>query len=144
MCIAFNVQSGLGQSQLCHCAGFRIGRQLVERYTQHRPRLGEHLDVIKFICKEFWLDVFRKQVNLLSLLLGLLPICGECRNSELQHAAAGGQPTHQPQGHICAKGQQLSLAQQTVHQSACARRPSATLRLRAGKGPLDTPLCCHL
>ena len=44
-------------------AGFRVGRQLVERYTQNRPRLGEHLDVIKFICKEFWADLFGKTVD---------------------------------------------------------------------------------
>lgn len=43
--------------------GFRVGRQLVERYTQNRPRLGEHLDVIKFICKEFWADLFGKTVD---------------------------------------------------------------------------------
>ena len=40
-----------------------MGRQLVERYTQNRPRLGEHLDVIKFICKEFWADLFGKTVD---------------------------------------------------------------------------------
>lgn len=44
-------------------SGFRVGRQLVERYTQNRPRLGEHLDVIKFICKEFWADLFGKTVD---------------------------------------------------------------------------------
>lgn len=46
-------------------AGYRVGRQLVERYTADKPRLGETLDVIKFICKEFWNEVFHKQVALL-------------------------------------------------------------------------------
>ena len=46
------------------CAGYRVGRQLAERYTFERPRLGENLDVIKFICKEFWNEAFRKQVLL--------------------------------------------------------------------------------
>ena len=46
-------------------AGFRVGRQLAERYTANRARLGEPLEVIKFICKEFWADVFRKQVTVL-------------------------------------------------------------------------------
>ena len=45
-------------------AGYRVGRQLVERYAANRPRLGENLDVIKFICKEFWNEVFHKQVSL--------------------------------------------------------------------------------
>ena len=40
-----------------------MGRQLAERYTANRARLGEPLEVIKFICKEFWADVFRKQVR---------------------------------------------------------------------------------
>lgn len=35
----------------------------MERYTASRPRLGEHLEVIKFICKEFWHELFRKQVD---------------------------------------------------------------------------------
>ena len=43
-------------------AGFRVGRQLAERYTANRARTGEPLEVIKFICKEFWVAVFRKQV----------------------------------------------------------------------------------
>ena len=44
-------------------AGFRVGRQLAERYTANRARTGEPLEVIKFICKEFWVAVFRKQVD---------------------------------------------------------------------------------
>ena len=43
--------------------GFRTGRQLAERYTANRARLGEPLDVIKFVCKEFWMEVFRKQAR---------------------------------------------------------------------------------
>ena len=45
------------------CAGFRTGRQLAERYTANRARLGEPLEVIKFVCKEFWTEVFRKQAS---------------------------------------------------------------------------------
>ena len=53
-----------GGPDLMHLlSGFRVGRQLVERYTQNRPRLGEHLDVIKFVCKEFWADLFGKTVD---------------------------------------------------------------------------------
>lgn len=42
-----------------------MGRQLVERYSQNRPRLGEHLEVIKFICKEVWADLFGKIIDTL-------------------------------------------------------------------------------
>ena len=47
--------------------GFRVGRQLAERYTANRARLGEPLEVIKFICKDFWAVVFRKQVRFYDL-----------------------------------------------------------------------------
>ena len=43
--------------------GFRVGRQLVERYTWDRPRIGTDLDAIKFICKDFWVELFRKQAR---------------------------------------------------------------------------------
>ncbi|KAK9833720.1 hypothetical protein WJX74_003673 [Apatococcus lobatus] len=43
--------------------GFRVGRQLAERCTWDRPRLVDQLDVMKFICKEFWIELFQKQVD---------------------------------------------------------------------------------
>lgn len=44
--------------------GFRVGRQLAERYTKDRgARMAEPLEVIKFMCKEFWSLVFKKQVD---------------------------------------------------------------------------------
>lgn len=43
--------------------GFQVGQQLVERFTRDRTRFSDHLDVIKFICKDFWAEVFKKQVD---------------------------------------------------------------------------------
>ncbi|CAM6101974.1 unnamed protein product [Calypogeia fissa] len=44
--------------------GFQVGLQLAERYTnKERPRFGDHLEAIKFICKDFWTEVFKKQVD---------------------------------------------------------------------------------
>lgn len=43
--------------------GFRLGRQLAERYTKDRSRMAEHLELIKFICRDFWNEVFKKQVD---------------------------------------------------------------------------------
>ncbi len=49
--------------------GYRIGYSLIEKYssftrlTQHRSRFVDTLDIIKFICKEFWIYCFRKQVD---------------------------------------------------------------------------------
>uniref|UniRef100_A0A7S0SSC7 Trafficking protein particle complex subunit n=1 Tax=Mantoniella antarctica TaxID=81844 RepID=A0A7S0SSC7_9CHLO len=43
--------------------GFQVGTQLAERYTKDRPRFTEQTEVILFLCKEFWLDVFKKRVD---------------------------------------------------------------------------------
>lgn len=43
--------------------GYRVGQGLVERFSKDRPRLNDTLDVIKFICKDLWTLVFRKQVD---------------------------------------------------------------------------------
>lgn len=33
------------------------------RFSRERPRMVETLDVIKFICKDIWMIVFRKQID---------------------------------------------------------------------------------
>lgn len=43
--------------------GYRVGQGLVERFSKDRPRFGDTLDVIKFLCKDLWMLVFRKQVD---------------------------------------------------------------------------------
>eukprot|EP01126_Amoeba_proteus_P001512 TRINITY_DN10447_c0_g1_i2.p1 TRINITY_DN10447_c0_g1~~TRINITY_DN10447_c0_g1_i2.p1 ORF type:complete len:137 (+),score=21.78 TRINITY_DN10447_c0_g1_i2:168-578(+) len=43
--------------------GFRVGQKLVEKYTTDRPRFNEKIDIIKFICREFWQLLFQKQVD---------------------------------------------------------------------------------
>ncbi|TDZ74412.1 Trafficking protein particle complex subunit 6B [Colletotrichum trifolii] len=40
--------------------GYRVGQGLVER---DRPRFNDTLDVIKFVCKDLWSLVFRKQID---------------------------------------------------------------------------------
>jgi len=32
-------------------------------YSRDKPRFNEHLDAVKFICKEFWNEVFSKQID---------------------------------------------------------------------------------
>ncbi|KAI6679009.1 hypothetical protein NL676_039805 [Syzygium grande] len=43
--------------------GYQVGHQLSERYTMERPRFSDHLEAIKFICKDFWSEVFEKQID---------------------------------------------------------------------------------
>ncbi|KAM0334096.1 hypothetical protein ACHAQA_001116 [Verticillium albo-atrum] len=43
--------------------GYRVGQGLVERFSRDRPRFNDTLDVIKFLCKDLWSLVFRKQID---------------------------------------------------------------------------------
>ncbi|KAG5288018.1 BET3 family protein [Histoplasma ohiense] len=43
--------------------GFRVGQGLAERFSRDRPRFTDNLDVIKFLCKDFWTILFRKQID---------------------------------------------------------------------------------
>ncbi|CAD5189968.1 unnamed protein product [Musa acuminata subsp. malaccensis] len=43
--------------------GYQVGHQLIERYTVERPRFSDHLEAIKFICKDFWSELFKKQID---------------------------------------------------------------------------------
>ncbi|KAK2811867.1 hypothetical protein FQN50_001905 [Emmonsiellopsis sp. PD_5] len=43
--------------------GYRVGQGLAERFSRDRPRFTENLDVIKFLCKDFWTILFRKQID---------------------------------------------------------------------------------
>ncbi|KAK0131838.1 Trafficking protein particle complex subunit 6B [Merluccius polli] len=43
--------------------GFRVGQGLIERMTKDSPSFKDELDMMKFICKDFWTQVFRKQID---------------------------------------------------------------------------------
>ncbi len=43
--------------------GYRVGVRLGERLSRDKPRFNENLDIIKFICKEFWTEAFKKQID---------------------------------------------------------------------------------
>ncbi|KAL2428857.1 Trafficking protein particle complex subunit 6B [Exophiala dermatitidis] len=43
--------------------GFRVGQGLSERFSRDRPRFTDQLDVIKFLCKDLWTVVFKKQID---------------------------------------------------------------------------------
>ncbi|KAI4718283.1 transport protein particle component [Aureobasidium sp. EXF-10727] len=43
--------------------GYRVGLGLVEKLSQNSPRPTTPLDMIKFICKDLWQVVFRKQID---------------------------------------------------------------------------------
>uniref|UniRef100_A0AC34QIC1 Trafficking protein particle complex subunit 6B n=1 Tax=Panagrolaimus sp. JU765 TaxID=591449 RepID=A0AC34QIC1_9BILA len=43
--------------------GFRVGYSLVEKLSKDLPRFTTELEMMKFICKEFWTKAFGKQVD---------------------------------------------------------------------------------
>jgi hypothetical protein len=43
--------------------GYRVGQQLMERYTRDKAPMPEVLDVMKFVCKELWVEVFGKSID---------------------------------------------------------------------------------
>ncbi|RMZ87796.1 hypothetical protein DV736_g4975, partial [Chaetothyriales sp. CBS 134916] len=43
--------------------GYRVGLGLSERFSRDRPRFVDHLDVIKFLCKDLWTVVWKKQID---------------------------------------------------------------------------------
>ena len=43
--------------------GFRVGQGLSERFSRDRPHFTDHLDVIKFLCKDMWMMIFKKQID---------------------------------------------------------------------------------
>ncbi|CAO3698814.1 unnamed protein product [Rhizopus microsporus] len=43
--------------------GYVVGQRLIERFTKDRLRFVDTLDVVKFICKDFWTIMFKKQID---------------------------------------------------------------------------------
>jgi len=43
--------------------GFDVGQRLVEFITLYTPHPDSELDMIKFVCKEVWETLFRKQID---------------------------------------------------------------------------------
>jgi hypothetical protein len=45
------------------CKGYRVGYSLSERLSRENPRYRDELDTIKYLCKELWICLFKKQVD---------------------------------------------------------------------------------
>jgi len=43
--------------------GFQVGVRVVERLTLDKPRFSDNLEAVKFICKDFWTAMFKKQID---------------------------------------------------------------------------------
>ncbi|GAB0492393.1 hypothetical protein MMPV_003655 [Pyropia vietnamensis] len=45
--------------------GYDVGHRLVERYAVEKERMDSDLEAVKFVCRDFWEGVFKKQVDVL-------------------------------------------------------------------------------
>jgi len=43
--------------------GFNTGFRLIERLTRESSKFKDELDLMKFVCKDFWVSLFKKQVD---------------------------------------------------------------------------------
>eukprot|EP00116_Pleurobrachia_bachei_P015584 sb/3475846/ len=43
--------------------GYRVGFSLIEKATKEEARVKEDVDIVKYICKDLWNMVFRKQAD---------------------------------------------------------------------------------
>lgn len=43
--------------------GFRVGQSLIERFTRECSRFKDELDTMKFVCKDLWQMVYKKQID---------------------------------------------------------------------------------
>ncbi|VDP89975.1 unnamed protein product [Echinostoma caproni] len=51
--------------QFLDSIGFTVSQRLIERTTKDHSRFANELDVVKYVCTEFWGSVFHKQVDTL-------------------------------------------------------------------------------
>ena len=43
--------------------GYNAGFRLIEKLTKESPKFKDELDLMKFVCKDFWLSLFHKQID---------------------------------------------------------------------------------
>lgn len=48
---------------LLESMGYRVGQSLAEQLTKDSNRFKDDLDIMKFICRDFWTAFYRKQVD---------------------------------------------------------------------------------
>lgn len=64
---ALSVEDAMDPKQAMHMKiermGFLTGMKVVERMAASRGRFSGDLERIKFICKDFWTELFKKQID---------------------------------------------------------------------------------
>jgi hypothetical protein len=63
----FAGRDALGKQEALEALGFAAGERLAERASADKPRFAQTLDIVKFIGKDLWGDLFRKQIDKLQI-----------------------------------------------------------------------------
>ncbi|CAH1792362.1 unnamed protein product [Owenia fusiformis] len=63
ICNSSNEEDKASSISKLEALGYRIGLSLVERLTKDNPRFKDDLDTMKFICKDFWMTLYKKQID---------------------------------------------------------------------------------
>lgn len=103
-------------SRRLEAMGFQVGQRLAERYTKDRPRFVDTLEIIKFICKDFWFEIYGKQIDKLQTNNRVRRRMAEPGQLRLAKAVPGRLFTHpaaplfRVAGRVYASGQPTSAA----------------------------------
>ncbi|CAG8977750.1 hypothetical protein HYALB_00010971 [Hymenoscyphus albidus] len=118
--------------------GYRVGQGLVERFSRDRPRFQDTLDVIKFLCKDLWMLVFRKQIdNLKTNHRGVYVLTDNSfRPFAKMSTEAGGQAVVRAQPFLwfpCGiiRGALASMGINATVQAETSELPSATFQIKS-------------
>ncbi len=62
--VSYSVQAHPGDpGRVLVAMGEDAGRRFIERFAREKSRLHEPLEIVKFVCKELWMELYKKQVD---------------------------------------------------------------------------------
>ncbi|OQD86195.1 hypothetical protein PENANT_c008G01575 [Penicillium antarcticum] len=115
--------------------GYRVGQGLAERFSRDRPRFTDNLDVIKFLCKDLWTVLFKKQVDNLKTNHRRVPAFWEDEYGSPERCDIYGASTYEltkylwfPCGVI--RGALANLGINTTVQAETSDLPGATFQIK--------------
>lgn len=69
--------------------GFSVGQKLAARLSKDRTRFLDNLEVVKFVCKEVWMELFKKQIDNLRTNYKGTYVLNDLRFKFLQKVSSG-------------------------------------------------------
>mmetsp|Transcript_29422 Transcript_29422/g.113902 ORF Transcript_29422/g.113902 Transcript_29422/m.113902 type:complete len:135 (-) Transcript_29422:599-1003(-) len=63
--ISSSLNRKLALTNAVHGMGYDVGQRLIERLSTDHLKMETNLEVVKYICKDFWEETFKKQIDVL-------------------------------------------------------------------------------